>query len=98
MLLDKSKVEAHAGAMAAHTNGVAPLGEGRRRVIVERVTPQVDGGRFAIKRVVGEVVQVEADAFTDGHDAISVLLRYRHESATANWALQLHRRRLGRPF
>ncbi|MBC8161620.1 MAG: alpha-1,4-glucan--maltose-1-phosphate maltosyltransferase [Roseiflexaceae bacterium] len=51
--------------------------DGRKRVVVERVTPQTDGGAFAIKRAVGEAVVVEADVFADGHDAITVLLRHR---------------------
>src|SRR5437868_2393495 len=42
---------------------------GRRRVVIENVTPQIiDGGRYPIKRVVGESVLVEADIFVDGHD------------------------------
>src|SRR5215212_2417607 len=52
-------------------------GEGRARVILENVVPQVDGGRFPAKRSVGEVVRVEVDAFTDGHDKLSVSLRHR---------------------
>ncbi|MGB0128702.1 MAG: alpha-1,4-glucan--maltose-1-phosphate maltosyltransferase [Rhodocyclaceae bacterium] len=51
---------------------------GRVRVIIEGVKPQVDGGRFPIKRCVGETVRVEADIFVDGHDAISCDLLYRH--------------------
>ena len=51
--------------------------DGRRRAIVEGVVPQVDGGRFPIKRIVGDRVQVEADAFADGHDVVTVVLRYR---------------------
>lgn len=58
--------------------------EGRERVIIEGVTPQVDGGRFPAKRTVGDPVRVEADIFTDGHDAISAVLLQRHESA-AEW-------------
>src|SRR5438105_5973642 len=54
-----------------------PTREGRRRVIVEGVTPQVDGGRFPAKRVVGEDVLVEADVFCDGHDLPACELRYR---------------------
>ncbi|HVM41106.1 MAG TPA: alpha-1,4-glucan--maltose-1-phosphate maltosyltransferase, partial [Acidimicrobiia bacterium] len=49
-------------------------GEGRRRAIIEGVTPQVDGGRFPAKRVLGDEVVVEADVFTDGHDALMVRL------------------------
>ena len=50
---------------------------GQSRAIIENVVPCVDGGRFAAKRAVGDVVRVEADAFVDGHDHIAVALRYR---------------------
>lgn len=58
--------------------------DGRNRVVIEHVTPQVDGGAWPIKRVIGEQVLVEADAFADGHDAITVLLRYR-DAGDADW-------------
>jgi starch synthase (maltosyl-transferring) len=51
--------------------------EGRRRVIVEGVRPEVDAGRFPIKRTVGEDVIVEVDVFADGHDVLSCVLLYR---------------------
>ena len=44
--------------------------EGRVRTVVEAVTPQVDCGRFPVKRVVGDLLTVEADCFADGHDAV----------------------------
>ncbi|HUF17571.1 MAG TPA: alpha-1,4-glucan--maltose-1-phosphate maltosyltransferase [Thermoanaerobaculia bacterium] len=53
--------------------------EGRRRVIIEGVEPQVDSGRFPAKRVVGDRVTVEADIFTDGHDRISAVLLFQKE-------------------
>ncbi|HEX7272436.1 MAG TPA: alpha-1,4-glucan--maltose-1-phosphate maltosyltransferase [Casimicrobiaceae bacterium] len=53
---------------------------GLRPVVIENVRPQVDHGRFAIKRTPGEKVMVEADVFTDGHDQIRCLLRSRHTS------------------
>src|ERR1700733_11292338 len=53
---------------------------GRSRVVVEGVTPQIDGGRFAVKRVVGDQVRVEADVFGDGHDLVRARLLYRHAS------------------
>lgn len=59
-----------------------PETDGRRRVVIENVQPAIDCGRFPIKRVIGERVDVEADAFTDGQDALICLLRYRHESET----------------
>jgi starch synthase (maltosyl-transferring) len=53
--------------------------DGRTRVIIENITPRVDDGEFPIKRVVGDTVTVEADVFTDGHDAISCVLLYKKE-------------------
>ncbi|MCC7079720.1 MAG: DUF3416 domain-containing protein [Burkholderiales bacterium] len=58
--------------------------EGRIRAVIEAVTPSVDDGRFPIKRVQGERVAVAADCFTDGHDALVCLLRWRHETE-ASW-------------
>ena len=55
--------------------------DGRRRVIIESVSPAVDGGRFPAKRTVGDQVRVEADVFTDGHDAIAASLLARHEGS-----------------
>ena len=49
------------------------------RVVIEHVTPEVDGGRFAVKRVVGDIVHVEADIFADGHDELDARLFYRHD-------------------
>jgi len=58
--------------------------EGRRRVAIESVKPEIDFGRFPIKRVIGEEIIVEADIFADGHDALSCRLLHRHER-TAEW-------------
>ncbi|MEO5701579.1 MAG: alpha-1,4-glucan--maltose-1-phosphate maltosyltransferase [Casimicrobiaceae bacterium] len=58
--------------------------EGRIRAVVEAITPQVDGGRFPIKRVAGDEIVVEADCFTDGHDQIACLLLFRRSGA-ATW-------------
>jgi starch synthase (maltosyl-transferring) len=56
--------------------------DGRRRVVIEGVKPEIDAGRFAAKRVVGDMVRVEADIFTDGHDAIAAVLLYKHQKET----------------
>ena len=58
--------------------------DGRSRVIIENVTPEVDDGTFAVKRVRGERVIVEADIFADGHEVISGMLLFRRE-AENNW-------------
>ena len=58
-------------------------GEGRLRVVIERVEPQVDCGRFPAKGVVGEEVRVEADVFADGHDVVACVVRWRRAGETA---------------
>lgn len=57
------------------------LEEGRRRVQIEGVSPEIDGGRFPIKRTIGEEVQVEVDMFSDGHDAVAGTIIYRPASS-----------------
>lgn len=48
----------------------------RRRVAIEHVEPQIDYGRFPVKRVVSDWVLVEADLFADGHDAVAGILKH----------------------
>ena len=62
---------------------IVVVADGTNRAVIENVRPEVDAGRFPIKRVVGERVAVEADVFTDGHDAVRCVLRHRHEQQTA---------------
>jgi starch synthase (maltosyl-transferring) len=52
--------------------------DGRARVVIGSVSPSVDGGRYAIKRAVGDSVNVIAVAFADGHDQLRCQLRYRY--------------------
>ncbi len=64
-----------------------PAGIGRRpsRVVIGNVRPEVNGGRFPIKRVVGEPVQVSADIYADGHEVLCARLLYRHQG-TERWS------------
>jgi starch synthase (maltosyl-transferring) len=54
--------------------------DGRQRVVIEDVTPQIDAGSHAVRRVPGEAVVVNAAIFADGHDLVAARLVYRHES------------------
>ncbi|MPZ11356.1 MAG: DUF3416 domain-containing protein [Kiloniellaceae bacterium] len=47
------------------------------RVAIEAVSPEINGGRFPAKAVVGGSLQVEADIFCDGHDKIDAAVLYR---------------------
>ncbi len=52
------------------------------RVIIEAVEPQVDCGRYPIKRVVGEKVVVLADIYKEGHDKLAAAIKYRRQGET----------------
>ena len=58
--------------------------QGQHRVVIDRIRPQIDGGAFPVKRVVGETVHVEADIIADGHDHIRAVLR--HRPVGGRWA------------
>lgn len=53
--------------------------EGRERIAIETVMPQVNCGRFPVQRVVGDEMVVQADIFSDGHDEVVALLLYRRQ-------------------
>ena len=58
---------------------MTPWDYGTSRTVIEAVEPQVDGGRFPVKRAVGEALGVEADVFADSHDALDAVVLYRRE-------------------
>jgi starch synthase (maltosyl-transferring) len=53
----------------------------KARVVIENITPQVNCGRFPVKRTLGEPVIVEADVFADGHDVVACVLLYRAQGS-----------------
>ena len=53
----------------------------QRRVTIDAVRPEISGGRYPIKRAVGEEVAVTADLFADGHDAVAAMLLYKEGTA-----------------
>lgn len=57
---------------------------GRRRVVIENVSPEINCGQHAAKRVVGQKFQVAADILADGHDVINAHIKYKHEK-TKTW-------------
>ena len=54
--------------------------QNRKRVVIDDVSPQINGGEFFIKRVVNEIVIVNAHVLGDGHDVIAASVLYKHES------------------
>ncbi len=53
----------------------------RQRVIIHSVSPEVERGRYPIKRTVGERINVTCIAFGDGHDHVRAAIRYKHSDA-----------------
>jgi len=58
--------------------------KGKKRVVIEDVKPQIEGGRFPIKRTVGEKVMVTADIFADGHDTVFARILFKGPN-DKNW-------------
>jgi starch synthase (maltosyl-transferring) len=70
-------VSREGGILTVATTVIGQSVHALRRVVIERVEPEVDGGRFPIKRTVGEEVRVRADIYADGHDLLGAILLYR---------------------
>lgn len=54
------------------------------RIAIEAVAPSADGGKFPVKRIVGDCVAIEADVFADGHDKLAVAVLWR-TADEADW-------------
>jgi len=57
------------------------LEQGKARVVIEGVKPEIDYGRFPIKRIIDDSVTIEADIFAEGHDVLSSVLLHRKEGS-----------------
>lgn len=80
------------------------------RIVIENVTPRLDGGRFAVKVTLGHVLQVEADVFMDGHAPLQASLLWRAADEAQwqhvamiprgndRWQAEFAPRRLGRHY
>jgi starch synthase (maltosyl-transferring) len=85
--MDKAALNT-ASVMAPHhkaeTVGTAlTVGLRSRPIVILNVSPEVDGGRYAIKREVGDELIVSADVFKEGHDKLSVMLMVRRRDEKA---------------
>jgi starch synthase (maltosyl-transferring) len=65
-------------------------GRSGRRIYIEDVYPLVDAGRFPVKRIIGEPVDVWADILRDGHAVLAAELLWRPE-ASHRWSRALMR-------
>lgn len=52
----------------------------QKRVVIDLVSPQINCGDHSIKRVLDEIVNVQAHVLVDGHDVIAASVLYKHEN------------------
>jgi starch synthase (maltosyl-transferring) len=56
-----------------------------QRIFIEEVYPAVEAGRYPVKRIAGEPVEVWADIFRDGHAVLAADLMWRRQGGD-RWA------------
>jgi starch synthase (maltosyl-transferring) len=86
------EAEGLVGAARGRIATVRPVSQGSpSRLVIQYPAPAVDGGRYPVKRVVGDRVAVEADIFRDGHELLRAVVKYR-PAGTRRWHEgELHR-------
>ncbi|HYY88288.1 MAG TPA: maltotransferase domain-containing protein, partial [Chloroflexota bacterium] len=70
-------------SISARVPSSPPPFESYPAIVIEDVWPEIDGGRWPIKRVVGDTVEVWADIFKEGHDVLSARVLYRRYDQAA---------------
>ena len=80
--MKESARRAAAAALEAREPGPEEPGT-RRGIVIERISPELDGGRHPVKRVVGDTLVVTADIFADGHDLLDAALFLRADDEAA---------------
>ncbi|WP_299124754.1 alpha-1,4-glucan--maltose-1-phosphate maltosyltransferase [uncultured Winogradskyella sp.] len=64
--------------------------QNQRRVVIDSVKPQINCGEFFIKRIVNEIVNVDAHVLVDGHDVIAASVLFKHEKAKKWSEVRMH--------
>lgn len=62
----------------------------QERVVIDAVSPQINGGEFFIKRIVNEIINVDANVLVDGHDVIAASVLFKHENARKWSEVRMH--------
>lgn len=62
----------------------------QERVVIDYISPQINNGEFHIKRVVNEIVNINANVLVDGHDVIAASVLYKHEKEKKWSEVRLH--------
>ena len=59
--------------------GLHPLWRPEARIAIEDVYPELEGGRYPVKRILGDEFEVRADVFCDGHDKLRAVVKFAPE-------------------
>ncbi len=78
-----------ATSIRAATGATQGIREGRVRAIIDAVSPMIDDGRFPVKCIAGEAVEIEAHCFVDGHDKLRVVLRWQSVGAGGEFEVEM---------
>ena len=54
-----------------------------RSIVIQNVQPQIDDGRWEVKREVGDDLEITAEIFRDGHVVLSTVILWRRADETA---------------
>jgi starch synthase (maltosyl-transferring) len=81
--MSKDRIERLMPKRPSTTRPAAAAARPASRVVIDRIDPEIDGGRFPVKRIAGDAVVVETIVFADGHDELDGRVLYRREEDTA---------------
>lgn len=76
--------ESKVGSLSAGQAYSVELAMTQARVVIDRISPRVEGGRYPAKAVVGQTLKVHARIFTDGHNRLAAQVLWRVR-ATDRW-------------
>lgn len=62
----------------------------QKRVVIDAVKPQINCGEFFIKRIINEIVNIDAHVLVDGHDVIAASVLYKHEKERKWSEVRMH--------
>jgi starch synthase (maltosyl-transferring) len=70
-------VRKRSGASTEHRQAFAPAAAAR--LVIDAISPCVDGGALPAKAVIGQPIEISANIFMDGHDKIGAELLWRQD-------------------
>jgi starch synthase (maltosyl-transferring) len=54
--------------------------QNQERVVIENISPSIEGGIYAIKTIANQEIRIEADILADGHDVLRAVVKFKNIS------------------